>query len=89
MFLKHAGLKMRAGVQSWKKDFRTIKFAYDYSKRKQLNLMVDFIMGTIKIPNSSKQMIKKIKNLEKFKIKCRLKNLFHPDDYLSFKELKI
>ena len=85
--LKHAGFKMRVGVQSWKKDFRRIKFAYDYSKKKQLNLMVDFIMGTIKIPNSRKQMIKKIKNLEKFKIKW-IEEPFHPDDYFSFKELK-
>ncbi len=85
--LEHAGFKMRAGVQSWRKDFKRIEFAYNYSKKHNLNLMVDFIMGTIKIPDDYKLIIKKIKNLEKFKIKW-IEEPFHPDDFFSFKELK-
>jgi len=84
--LNHTGFKMRAGVQSWKKDFKRIHFAYDYSNKMNINLMVDFIMGTIKKPDDCKTMIKKIKNLKKFKITW-IEEPFHPDDFYSFKKL--
>lgn len=86
----HQGFKIRAGYFSWEKDKKKIEFAKQETKKVNLSLMVDMIMGTIK-PSKKYNFYK---NKLNFFSKVRLKWLeepFHPDntnDHLKLKKNK-
>ena len=75
--------KMRIGFQNWKKDLERVKSARNNLGDK--DLMVDAIMGTLNPPWNLNEAIKKINDLEEFKIKW-IEEPLHPD---SIKELSL
>jgi D-galactarolactone cycloisomerase len=83
--LGHAGFKMRVGRQHWKNDIKRVNFASKFSKKLNLKLMVDAIMGTINPPWNIKKDLYKIKNLSN-KIYW-LEEPFHPDNYEDYQAL--
>lgn len=83
--LGHAGFKMRVGRQYWKNDIKRVNFASEFSKKLNLKLMVDAIMGTINPPWNMKKDFSKIKSISK-KIYW-LEEPFHPDNYEDYQEL--
>lgn len=81
----HQGFKMRVGKKKWEVDLSRVDFAYNWTKKFKLNLMVDSIMGTINPPWNLKKDFYKVKNLTK-KVYW-LEEPFHPDNYEDYKEL--
>lgn len=83
--LGHAGFKMRVGRQSWANDIRRVNFASKMTKKLNLKLMVDAIMGTINPPWTIKKDLYKIKKISQ-KIYW-LEEPFHPDNYEDYQKL--
>ena len=86
----HKGFKIRAGLFSWQSDKKKIQHAKKITKKLNMSLMVDMIMGTIKPPKSYFFYKDKLKFLSKLKLKW-LEEPFHPDnaeDHLRLKKNK-
>jgi L-alanine-DL-glutamate epimerase-like enolase superfamily enzyme len=83
--LDHSGFKMRVGRQNWKDDIKRVNFALKLTKKLNLKLMVDAIMGTISPPWNIKTDFFKIKNISK-KVYW-LEEPFHPDNFEDYQSL--
>jgi len=83
--LGHSGFKMRVGKQDWKNDVKRIDFAFKLTKKLNLKLMVDAIMGTINPPWKIKKDFFKIKAISK-KVYW-LEEPFHPDNIEDYQNL--
>lgn len=83
--LGHDGFKMRVGRQNWQNDIERINFAFKLTKKLNLKLMVDAIMGTINPPWHMKKDFFKIKNISKQVY--WLEEPFHPDNFEDYKSL--
>jgi D-galactarolactone cycloisomerase len=88
--LNHKAFKIRAGFFSWKKDSKKIEYAKNETSKRNMRLMVDMIMGTIKPSNKFSFYKNKLKFLSKLKLEW-LEEPFYPDDasdHISLKKTK-
>ena len=89
--IKHKGFKIRAGLFSWKSDKKKIQYAKKLTKKFNMCLMVDMIMGTIEPSNNYSFYKNKINFLSEMKLQW-LEEPFHPDnakDLLKLEQEKV
>ena len=86
----HQGFKIRAGFFSWERDKKKIQFAKKETKKSNMLLMVDMIMGTIKPSKKYNFYKNKLDFLSKVGLEW-LEEPFYPDDandHLKLKKIK-
>ena len=85
--LNHKGFKIRAGFFPWEKDKKKIQFAREETKKCNMSLMVDMIMGTIKPSKKYTFYKNKLNFFSKIGMEW-LEEPFYPDDSNDHLKLK-
>ncbi|MDC3232426.1 hypothetical protein OA981_02655 [Prochlorococcus sp. AH-716-A09] len=68
------GFKMRCGLQGFENDLKRVSLVQEYlsninlSSKKEINLMIDFIQGTLRPKLSVEGLLKYIRDFENFKV---------------------